>query len=265
MHYQLPLAMAVVNEKGGVGKTTVAYNLAAALAQHGLKVLLVDCDPRADLTVTAGVLLRQGQPSLYDFLLDDSLTIDDVLVSLPGPNLAILPAERDLAAIEFVWRDIDHGQWPAGFRRVFAQAKTQFPFVLIDSPPGLSVLTATLLRAADSVLVPQQCSFTALHGLRELTVVLREIHDVWGTAPPIFGIVVTMYRRTLHNTHIIEILRQRFGDTVFQTAIPFTVRLQEAPEYGLPIMDYDSANPAAEAFVRLAEEVLARCRPSHGA
>ena len=253
-----PIVVAVVNEKGGVGKTTVAFNLAAALAQRGVNTLLVDCDPRADLTMTAGVTLRRDQPSLYDLLLDDAVPVDDVIIPLPGPNLAIIPAERDLAAIEVVWRDLDHAQWPAGLRRVFAHAKARYPIVLVDSPPGLSALTATLLRAVDTVLVPQQCSFTALYGLRELTVVLREIREVWGAAPDIFGIVVTMYRRTRHNAHIIEILRQRFGGAVFQTTIPFTVRLQEAPEYGLPIMDYDPANPAAEAFRQLAQEVLGR-------
>jgi len=260
-----PLAIAVVNEKGGVGKTTVAFNLAAALAQRGINTLLVDCDPRADLTMAAGVTLGQGQPSIYDLLLDDSLSVSDAIVRLSGPNLALLPAERDLAAIEVVWRDMDHAQWPAGLSRIFAQAKTQYPLILVDSPPGLSALTATLLRAVDRVLVPQQCSFTALYGLRELTVVLGEIQEVWGAAPAIFGIVVTMYRRTHHNTHIIEILRQRFGESVFQTTIPFTVRLQEAPEYALPIIDYDPANPAAEAFRQLAEEVLGRWRASPAA
>ena len=248
----------LVNEKGGVGKTTVAFNLAAAIARQGPRVLLVDCDPRADLTLTAGVTLAQDQPSLYDLLLEEDRHISEVLVPLPHLGLDIIPAERDLAAIEAVWRELPHAQWPAGLRRVFEQAKQSYELILVDSPPGLSALTATLLRAIDTVIVPQQCSFTALYGLRELMTVLDEIREVWGTAPDILGIIVTMFRRTRHSAHIIEILRQRFGGLLFDTVIPLTVRLQEAPEFGLPIVEYEPSNPAAQAFMELAKEVLER-------
>ena len=241
--------VAVMSGKGGVGKSSVAGLLAVALHRQGYRVGVLDADitgpsipkmfgvQQHPVGGPAGILPVGTKTGISLMSINLLLQSEDQAVIWRGPLIS--------KAIQQFWHDIAWGD---------------LDYLVVDSPPGLSALTTTLLRAVDTLIVPQQCSFTALYGLRELTTILQEIREVWGAAPEILGIVITMFRRTRHGTHIIEVVGERFGDVLFDTVIPLTVRLQEAPEYGLPIVEYEPQNPAAQAFEELAKEVVERCR-----
>ena len=254
----MPRTVAVANEKGGAGKTTTTLNLGAALAETGERVLLVDLDARADLTLNLGVRLAGEEPSVYSLFADEKLAGKSVVRSLEEAGVAIAPAERDLAAVEVMLADLGPAERIALVKGVLRRAGRGFDWVLIDCPPGLSMLVVAVLQCVDWVLVPQQASFTALHGLRALEETLADIEASGGRRPPEVHIVLAMTNRTLHSRRVEEAVRERSGGAVFKTTIPTTVRLQEAPEYGVPVLNYDPAGKGAEAYRALAKEVLKR-------
>lgn len=251
---------AVVNEKGGVGKTTSTLNLGAAVAEMGASVLLVDLDSRADLTLNAGIRLADGQPSVYDALVDDTVSILDVAVPVVEGDLTVAPCERDKAAAEVIYLQQTPDARQKRLRLAFADAVERFDWVLCDCPPGLSAITVALLQVVDGLIVPQACSFTALHGLRALEQTIEDIQEAGGVSPRIAGILLTMCRRTNHSRHIEEAVRKRYGDLVLETTIPLTTRAQEAPEYGVPLTVYDPKGAATKAYQAAASEVMSRCR-----
>ncbi len=255
----MPRIIAVANQKGGVGKTSMAVNLGAALAETGAKVLLVDLDPRADLSGYLGVSLPAEASSVYDALFDASVPLAEVVVATSAPNLELAPATIDLAGGEMVMMQRPAEQRHTVVADALKSLKSAHDYVIMDSPPGLQLLAIAALVAADEVLVPQQCSFLALHGLRQLAQSVERVQQDLNPKLRICGIVMTMQdRRTIHNRQVIEMVREGFGDLVMDTVIPTTVRMQEAAAAGEPITAYDPSGAAAVAYRELAKEVIAR-------
>jgi len=251
--------IAVCNQKGGVGKTTTALNLAAALTEHNSHVLLVDSDPRADLSTYLGVNLAQEQPSVYQALFSDDIAMADVIVPTHYSGLSLAPANTDLAGAEMLFMQRKGPDRYAVISQACASVSGNYDYVIIDTPPGLQMLNIASLVAAHEVIVPQQCSFIALHGLQQLQQNIEHLTKQLNPALTICGILMTMQdRRTIHNRQVIEMVRDGFGDIVFATVIPTTVRIQEAAAAGQPITIYDEHSTAAAAYRDLAKEVISR-------
>ena len=251
--------LGVANEKGGVGKTTTVAGLGAALAERGRRGLLVDHDPRADLTINLGVRLGSDDRSVYHLLAGEPVRPSPVHPIQGHPTLFVLPAERDLAAVETLLIQDPPRARVQRLAAVLRPLRREYEWVLCDCPPGLSSVVLALLQCVDGALIPQECSFTALHGLRALDETLQDLTRLGAATPRLVGIVLTMVRRTRHAERVAERVRARYGKLVCDATIPLTVRLQEAPEYGVPITEYDPRGPGAEAYRALAQEVTKRC------
>ncbi len=253
------LIIALCNQKGGVGKTTTAINLGAALAELGRRVLLVDFDPQGSLSVGLGVNPHTLEHSIYNLLLSRDTAIEDVISATGVPNLDILPSNIDLSAAEV--QLVSEVAREQTLHRVLDQIKDQYDVILIDCAPSLGLLTINALTAADKVLMPLECEFFALRGIALLTDTITKVQDRLNPRLEILGILGTMYdARTLHSREVLERVVQAFGDTVFHTVIRRTVKFPETTVAGEPITTYATASPGAAAYRTLAREVLARCR-----
>jgi chromosome partitioning protein len=253
-----PRIIAVANQKGGVGKTTTAINLATALAATEHRVLVVDLDPQGNASTGFGIDRRARRAGTYEALIDGTpLGASAAPTGVPG--LDIVTSSMDLAGAEIELVGLEQREFR--LQQALAAAPGDYDYVLIDCPPSLGLLTLNALVAADSVLVPMQCEFYALEGLSSL---MRTIERVKRTLNPeleIHGVVLTMFDRRNNLANLVAAdVRGHFGDKVFDTVIPRNVRVSEAPSHGKPVLIYDLRSPGAQAYIHLAGEVLKRAR-----
>jgi chromosome partitioning protein len=248
--------VAVANQKGGVGKTTTAINLATALAAVGRDVLVVDIDPQGNASTGLGIEPARRHVGAYNVLLDE-VPLAQAVIPTEIPNLGIVPSTIDLSGAELELIDVERREFR--LREAMAGAVGRFDYVLIDCPPALGILTINALTAADAVLVPLQCEFLALEGLSQLVRTIDRIKRAFNPSLDIQGIVLTMYdTRNKLSSLVADDVRAYFGDKVYQTVIPRNVRVSEAPSHGKPVLLYDYRCTGSRAYMHLASEVLRR-------
>ncbi len=248
--------IAVANRKGGVGKTTTAINIATAMAAIGKKVLVLDLDPQGNATTSMGVDKRKCEYSSYDVLINNT-DPELAIKSCEIPDFYILPSKPELAGAEIELIDIEKREFV--LRRALMNITGKYDYVLIDCPPSLNLITINALVAANSVIIPLQCEFLALEGLTDLIKNINQIKKVFNPGLKVQGIILTMYDRRNNLSSMVEKdVRQYFGELVYQTVIPRSVRISEAPSHGKPILIYDFKSVGAQAYINLAKEVLKR-------
>jgi len=251
-----PRIIAVANQKGGVGKTTTAINLATALAACGKRVLIVDLDPQGNASTGLGVERGDRKTGAYEVLID-SVSIPEATKPTNVPNMWIVPTSPDLAGAEIELIDLERREYR--LRDALAKANLSYDFILIDCPPSLTLLTLNAMVAADCVLVPLQCEFYALEGLSQLIKTIERVKQKLNPVLEVQGVVLTMFdKRSSLNEQVAADVRQHFGDKVYDTAIPRNVRMAEAPSYGMPALLYDIRCAGSQAYILLASEVLKR-------
>lgn len=251
-----PVIIAIANQKGGVGKTTTAINLGAALAEVGARVLLVDLDPQGNASTGLGLDAANRPLTSYDVLLEN-VPITDAIQSTLVPNLLICPANADLASadIELVANEKRSFLLHDALRQRELDRQA-LDFILLDCPPSLSLLTVNALCACHSVLIPLQSEFFALEGLSQLMLTIRQVREAANPQLRIEGVVLTMYdARNNLSLQVERDVRETLGDLVFTTVIPRNVRVSEAPSYAMPVLSYDSASKGSEAYRGLAREI----------
>ena len=249
--------IAIANQKGGVGKTTTAVNLAASLAASERRTLLVDADPQANATSGIGVEREYLDRSLYEALMGDAALADVLRRQVNFPTLDVVPATQDLVGAEVEL--VNRAARETVMRRTLASLRDAYDIVLIDCPPSLGLLTLNMLTAADSVLIPIQCEYYALEGLSQLLNTVRLVQQNHNAALAIEGVLLTMYDARLNlSKQVVAEAREYFGDEVYRTVIPRNVRLAEAPSFGKPIIFYDVQSVGAKSYLALAQEILRR-------
>ena len=251
-----PRIVAVANQKGGVGKTTTAINLAAAFAERGLRVLVVDLDPQGNASTGLGIEASERDLTTYDLLVDEA-PLHDVIRQTETEGLFIIPATVDLSSadIELISNEKRSFLLHDALRQT-AMDEFEWDYILIDCPPSLNLLTVNAMVAAHSVLVPLQSEFFALEGLSQLMLTIREVRQTANPALRIEGIIMTMYdKRNNLSQHVEKDARDNLGDLVFKTMIPRNVRVSEAPSYAVPVLAYDPNSQGAQAYRALAQEI----------
>lgn len=250
-------AIAIFNQKGGVGKTTTNINLAACLAKRGKKVLMVDIDPQGNTTSGIGIRKRTLKVTLYDALIDDKFNVSKAVLPTNTENLFIIPASVDLAGAEVELAQLEGRE--GRLKRVIDAVRNDYDYILVDCPPSLGILTINSLTAVDSVLVPIQCEFYALEGVSQLLSTIEMVKKRMNPKLYIDGVILSMFDgRTNLSAAVVEDVRNFFGAAMYETVIPRNVRLAEAPSYGVPIIKYDPSAPGAKAYEAFTKEFLER-------
>src|SRR6187455_1034140 len=250
--------IAITNQKGGVGKTTTAINLAAALALDGRKVLLVDCDAQGNATSGLGQKGKNAPGrTIYEAITNTDADVREFILPTAVERLSIIPATRDLSGAEIELISVEDRE--RRLKNLLAHLRDEFDFIIIDSPPSLGLLTLNALVAADRVLIPLHCEYFALEGLADLVATMRRVRASLNPSLDIEGVLLTMNdERTNLGQQVSRDVREFFKDKVYRTVIPRNVRLAEAPSHGLPAVTYDARSRGAEAYFAFAREVLAK-------
>ena len=246
--------VAIANQKGGGGKTTTAINLAASLAANDFRILVIDSDPQGNATSGLGIAKDPNRPSLYHVLLGDT-PVQEAIVATELDGLFLVSADKNLVGSNLELIDIPNREFR--LRERIAEIREDYRYIIIDCPPALDLLTLNALIAADSVLVPIQCEFFALEGVSELMDTIERIRDSFQHPLKVEGILLTMFDdRTNLTRQVAADLKDFFGDQVFKTVIPRSIKLAEAPSFGKPILTYDPRSKGAESYIKLAKEIL---------
>ena len=250
--------LAITNQKGGVGKTTTAVNLAASLAAEGLRVLMIDLDPQGNATTGSGITKKEALPTVYQLLIG-AATLAEVCIKTDF-GFDVLPANRELAGAEVELIDLSEREYR--LKNALQAGRASYDFILIDCPPALNMLTVNGLVAADSVLIPMQCEYYALEGLSDLVETLRKVRTHLNSRLEIEGLLRTMYNAQSTLTQQVSgELERHFGNKVYRTIVPRNVRLAEAPSYGKPVIAFDKNSKGAQAYTALAKEILEKVAP----
>ena len=250
--------ISIINEKGGVGKTTTSINLSACLAEKGKKVLLIDMDSQGNTTSGFGFEKNELDKTVYEVLREE-VSIEEAIIPVEEcfENLFLIPANRNLAGAEIELIGIDEKEYI--LKKITDKLRRKYDYIIMDCPPSLSMLTINALTAATSVLVPIQCEYYALEGLSQLIHTIELVRDRLNKRLKIEGVVFTMYdARTNLSLQVVENVKENLNQNIYKTIIPRNVRLAEAPSYGKPINLYDSRSTGAESYRLLAEEVISR-------